>query len=316
MKVSHERLGEVQLPDFLLVGAAKSATSSLHLYLNQHPEIRMPDIKESWFFSFLDEPPAYTSPGVLNSVVSRLEDYVRLFDGAAPTQKLGDASPSYLYTYEDAIRNIRAVYPPERLAALRIVISLREPVSRAFSQYWTFKRFDQEPLPFEQATDASVIARRLADNWNIFYDYTGFGRYYEQVKAYLDAFGRERVLVVLYDDIEKDPVAVCRSIFAFLGVDAEFVPNVRFKYNNLTGEARVKWPLRVLTSRNPIKRLVAAVIPKPVRQMILYGTGKLLLKRGALSDSSRQALTRAFADDVVRLEGLIGRDLTHWRGGH
>lgn len=315
MKVSHERLGEIDLPDFLIVGAAKSATSSLHIYLNQHPQIRMPAIKESWFFSFLDRPPAYASPGVLNSVVSRLEDYARLFEDAAPGQTLGDASPSYLYTYEDAIRNIRAVYPPDKLKDLRIIISLREPVSRAFSQYWTFKRFDHEPLPFEQATDAAVISRRLADNWNIFYDYTGFGRYYEQVKAYLDAFGRERVLIVLYDDIQKDPLQVCQSIFAFLGVAADFVPNVRFKYNNLTGEARVKWPIRMLTSRNPLKRAAAALIPKPLRQLILFGAGKLLLRRGELGDSTRRALAHGFAEDIARLETLIGRDLTHWRGG-
>lgn len=314
MKVRHDRLGEVLLPDFLLVGAAKGATSSLHFYLDQHPQIRMPATKESWFFSFLNNPPSYKSPGVLNSVVSRLEDYVRLFEGADPAQKLGDASPSYLYTYKDSIRNIRSVYPPESLADLRIIISLRDPVSRAFSQYWTFKRFDHEPLSFEEATEEGVIARRLGDNWNIFYDYTGFGRYYEQVKAYLDVFGKDRVLVLLYDDIQKDPLGVCRSIFDFLGVDAAFVPNVRVKYNSLTGEAQVKWPIRLLTSRNPVKRIVAAVIPRVFRQLILYGTGRLLLKRGELRETTRKTLIRSFAEDIRKLEGLIGRDLGQWRG--
>ena len=315
MKVQHERLGEILLPDFLLVGAAKGATSSLHFYLDQHPQIRMPAVKESWFFSFVDHPPSYASPGGLSGVVSRLEDYAGLFAGADPAQKLGDASPSYLYTHEDAIRNIRATYPPERLADLRIIISLREPVSRAFSQYWTFKRYDHEPLSFEEATDENIIASRLRDNWNIFYDYTGFGRYYQQVKAYLDAFGSERVLVLLYDDIQRDPAGACQAIFRFIGVDADFVPNVRVKYNNMTGEARVKWPVRLLTSRNPVKRLLAAIIPKPLRQAILYGVGKLLLRRGDLRPATRQALTRAFSTDIEKLEALIGRDLSHWRGG-
>lgn len=315
MKLTHERLGEIALPDFLVVGAAKSATSSLHMYLKQHPQICMPEIKENWFFSFRDRPPAYRSPGVLSNVVTRLEDYVRLFDRARPGQKLGDASPSYLYTHEDTIRNIRAVYPESNLRDLRIVISLREPVRRAYSQYWTFKRFDQEPLSFEKATDDAVIAQRLQSDWNIFYDYTGFGRYYRQVKAYLDAFGKERVLVILYDDIEKDPAGVCQTIFRFLGVDASFSPNVRGKYNSVAGAARVQWPIRLLTSRNRVKRAIAALVPKPVRQLILALVGVLLLKRERIDEATRRRLTQAFVDDIENLERLLGRDLSRWREG-
>jgi hypothetical protein len=314
VKASHERFGQLLLPDFLLVGAAKGATTSLHYYLGQHPDIFMPEVKESWFFSFVENPPEYSSPGRL-TVVSDVAEYSALFADAAPAQKLGDASPSYLYTHEDAIRNIRSLYPAERLADLRIIVSLREPVSRAFSQYWTFKRFGQEPLSFEQATEDGIIARRLSDNWNIFYDYIGFGRYYEQVKAYIDAFGKERVLVVLYDDIERDPVAVCQSIFAFVGVDPAFVPKVNIKYNKLAGAPRLQWPLRLLLSTNRAKRAVASMIPKTVRQVILYCVGKLLLRREDLNPMTRRRLMQRYAPEIDRLEALIGRDLSTWRAG-
>lgn len=313
LNLRHEQVREALLPDFLVVGAAKSATTSLHVYLDQHPGIYMPAVKESWFFSYFDSPPRYAGPSSVDGVITRLEDYVRLFERADPSQKLGDASPSYLYTYEDAIRNIRSVYPSDRLGDLRIIISLREPVSRAFSQYWTFKRYEQEPLPFEQAVDEAVIARRLRENWSIFYDYTGFGRYYEQVKAYMDAFGRDKVLVVLYDDIQKNPVAVCQSIYDFIGVDSGFVPNVRVRHNSNTGEALVKWPLRVLTSRNPVKRALAAAIPRDIRKLILFATGKLLLKRGEMNAGVGRELMNMYSDEIDRLETLIGRDLSQWR---
>lgn len=313
MKLRHEQVGELQLPDFLLVGAAKSATTSLHVYLDQHPQIFMPAVKESWFFSFLGNPPCYAGPIPFDSAVTRLEDYARLFEDADPEQKLGDASPSYLYTYEDTIRNIRSVYPAEKLEDLRIIISLREPVSRAFSQYWTFKRHEQEPLPFEQAVDKDVIAGRLRHNWSIFYDYTGFGRYYEQVKAYMDAFGRDRVLIVLYDDIQNDPVAVCRSIFGFIGVDSGFAPKTGVRHNSNTGEARIKWPLKLLTSRNPAKRMLAALIPRGLRKLILFVAGKLLLKRSELSADIRQQLAVTYSEEIDKLEVLIGRDLSQWR---
>lgn len=322
MKVRHERFSELALPDFLLVGAAKSATTSLYYYLSQHPDIRMTSIKESWFFSFLNDPPRYVSPGVLSNVVSSVEEYVKLFAGARSEQKLGDASPSYLYTYRDTIRNIRSVYPAPYLEDLRIIISLRDPVSRTFSQYWTFRRVAQEPLPFEAAIEDKVIEQRMRGNWNIFYDYTGFGRYHDQVKAYLEAFGKDRVLIVLYDDIQKDPVGVCQKIFAFIGVDTGFVPDVRLRYNELAGEPRNKWLLRILTSKNPVKRAIGTGVKRvlacfpeePTRRAVENLVRRVFkFERMEMAAQTRAQLTRTFADDVRRLEALIGRDLSHWR---
>jgi len=315
MKVPHERLGNVLLPDFLIVGAAKSATSSLHFYLDQHPEIRMPTRKEPWFFSFADHPPHYVSPDALDGVVSRLADYVALFEGANPQQRLGDASPSYLYTYRESIRNIRAIYPPEYLESLRIIVSLRDPTIRAWSQYRTFARTVREPLTFEEAIDSGTIAKRLSGGWNIFYDYIGFGRYYAQVKAYLEAFGENRVLVLLYEDIQADPVAVCQSIAAFVGVDPHFVSNVSVRYNSVSGEPMLKWVARALKSRNPVKRAVAACLPKEVRQKILLALGARFLRQPPQPQSTRLSLARIFADDISRLEGLLNRDLSGWKNG-
>lgn len=322
MKVRHERFGELALPDFLLVGAAKSATTSLYHYLRQHPGIRMTSVKESWFFSFVDNPPRYASPGVLSDVVSSVEDYVRLFAGARADQKLGDASPSYLYTYRDTIRNIRSLYPAGYLEDLRIVVSLREPVSRTYSQYWTFRRVAEEPLAFEEAIKDEVVERRLRNNWNIFYDYKGFGRYYEQVDAYLSAFGKDRVLIVLYDDIRKDPVDVCRKIFAFIGVDPGFVPDTSVRHNDLSGEPRNKWLLRILRSRNPVKRAIAAGVKLVLAALPREPTLKALEifvkrvfrhQRVDMAPQTRAKLKQLFTEDVRRLEGLIGRDLSHWR---
>ena len=319
MKVHHEKLGDILLPDFLVVGAAKSATTSLYYYLGQHPEIQMTSIKENWFFSFLNNPPHYTSPGKLHDVVTSLDEYVKLFKGASQEQRLGDASPSYLYTYQDTIQNIRSVYPQEALDKLRIIISLREPVSRAFSQYYTFKRVVQEPLSFEEAVQDNTIRRRLNDNWNIFYDYTGFGRYYEQVKAFLDFFGNDRVLVVLYDDILNEAVEVCKSIYTFLGVDSSFTPDVETRLNAVSGEPKVKWLVRALISRNPIKRtlsffikIILLCLPKEIRNKILHTLLTRLFKRTEISESIKLELSRAYCDDIKRLEALIGRDLSQW----
>ncbi len=320
MKVNDKELGEISLPDFLLVGAAKSATTSLHHYLDEHPDVCMTAIKESWFFSFLDHPPQYTSPGVLCDVVSRVADYVKLFEGCKSGQLLGDASPSYLYTYEDTIRNIRAIYTPEALKKLKIVISLREPASRAFSQYYTFNRRVHEPLSFEDAIQQQTIQQRLDENWNIFYDYVGFGRYYEQVKAFQQAFGKQNVLVVLYDDIRNDSAGTFQTICKFIGVDDSFLPNTDARYNDISGEPKVKWLVRVLTSQNPIKRALVAIIkaillrlPRKQTEAVIYALVRKLFKRTEMAPAIRRALVERFSDDVEKLESLIDRDLSHWR---
>ena len=305
--------GNTRLPDFLLVGAAKSATSSLHYYLDQHPQITMASKKESWFFSFYRKPPHFNSPGVLSDVVSELDEYLKLYDGAADDHLLGDACPSYLYTYEDTINTIRELYSDEALARLKILISLREPVSRAYSQYYTFKRVVEEPLDFEQAVKPETIDQRMSQEWNIFYDYLGFGMYSKQVEAFQRAFGKDRVLVLLYEDIHADIQKVCQQIFRFLGVDDEVVIDDLHKHNSLSGEPRIKWLVAGLFSQNRLKRRIAALIPPKLRMRIAYLVLKKLLRRETLDSRIRRQLSEYFDADIVRLERLIDRDLSAWR---
>lgn len=302
-----------RLPDFLIVGAAKSASSSLHFYLEQHPKIVMPSLKESWFFSFYKNPHKYDSPVTLNNMVTELDDYLKLFDGAAEDQKLGDACPSYLYTYKDTINNIQKLYNDRDLNELKIIISLREPVSRAFSQYYTHRRKVKEPLEFEQAMMESTVKQRLQDNWSIFYDYPGFGMYSEQVKAFQDAFGKKNVLVVLYDDISNDIDSVCRSIFDFIGVDPEVNIKTDVKYNSITGEPSLKWLVAGLLSQNKVKRTVASIFPKKLRMLILYIIIKPILKRKSLDTEVYKKQSAYFEQDILALEKLIERDLSGWR---
>lgn len=304
-----------RLPNFLVVGAAKSATSSLHFYLDQHPQISMASIKESWFFSFYKKPPDFSSPVTLDNLISELDEYLKLFDGADSSQVLGDACPSYLYTYEDTIKNIRELYSAEALADLKIIISLREPVSRAYSQYYTFKRKVYEPLKFKQAIEENTISERMQNNWNIFYDYRGFGMYSKQVEAFQKAFGKDRVHVLLFDDIHADAQQACGDIFKFLGVDPEFVVNDQVKINSVAGEPRIKWIVVALFSKNRIKRMISALLPRLLRTIIINVIVVPLLKRDAIDVETRDQLAEYFHEDIHALERLIGRDLGNWRFG-
>ena len=312
MKVFLKDKGEVLLPDFFIVGAAKSGTTSLHSYLNEHPEVFMPPRKETWFFSFVDNPPRFVSPNYLGGTITRIEDYVEYYSKASSNQILGDASPSYLYTHDTSIRSMKRIYEnDEAWRRLRFIILLRNPVERAWSQYWMFKRKSQEPLEFEDAIRPEVIEERIRSNWNFFYDYIGFGRYNNQVKAYLDSFGAENVKVILFDELKGRTLGVCRDVFRFLGVGESVQPHIEQVYN-MSGKPKSELFARLLLSRNILKRMLSRIISRERRNKILRFFGRHFLERVEMSAQTRRKLIEIYSDDVVRLQDLIQKDLSAW----
>ena len=190
---------------------------------------------------------------------------------------------------------------------------MREPVGRAYSQYYTFKRKVQEPLSFDHAIQSDTINKRLQENWNIFYDYLGFGMYASQVEAFQQAFGKDRVHVLLYEDIRSDIQKTCRDIYDFLEIAPDVVVDDRHKINAISGEPRLKWLVAGLFSKNRLKRAISAIIPQKLRRTIIYLVFKVQLKRESLDEETFRQLSQHFTQDISRLEKLIDRDLTAWQ---
>ncbi len=116
------------LPDFLILGAMRSGTTSLYHYLKQHPEIFMPSLKEPHFFSYFGKPVS-PLPSYIRSARWNLEDYLTLFESAMNGQLIGEASVSYLYYYRETIENIKRVYR-DNYSQLKCIAILRNPVER------------------------------------------------------------------------------------------------------------------------------------------------------------------------------------------
>lgn len=316
MKVNVAGNGVLTVPDFFVLGAAKSGTTSLHRYLEQHPDVCMPRRKESWFFSS-----NFSGAGLDHEVntiagmVTDIRSYARLYNGCRSGQLLGEASPSCLYTHRATIANIRAIYSDEEaLARLRYIIILRNPVERTWAQYRTHQAWLHEDLSLRQAVDSATVSKRLSQNLNPFYDYIGFGRYADQVAAYFTAFGKDRVRVVLFEDLRDDPAALCRDLFSFLGIDEQYRPPNLAPRNAGLGEPHAAWFTRLVRSSGGLKSACLRVVPERARKE-LKGW---LIRKGSrapssrLDDETRAFLAPFFADDIARLEGMISRDLGHW----
>lgn len=206
------RLGQPRaLPDVVILGAQKSGTSSLHQYLTQHRGVIAPLRKEVHYFD-------------LN--FGRGEAWYRAHFGRVGEPGLNiDSSPYYLF--HPAV--------PRRLAGLlpeaRLLVLLRDPVRRAYSHYWHERHRGREPLGFEEALRAEpgridaahaqlaagAIERSRAHQE---YSYLARGRYAEQLERWFEHFPRDRVHVVRFESLAKEPLATVNEVCAFLGLPA------------------------------------------------------------------------------------------------
>jgi hypothetical protein len=234
-----------------------------------------------------------------------LAEYLALFEGVPYRVRAGEASTSYLYS-ESAAGEIKRFRPDAR-----IMVVLRNPVDRAYSQYWNHVRDGTEPLSFKEALEAEA-GRVREGRWHGFH-YVGVGRYADQVARYLETFGEGSVRAYLFEDLTRDAEGVCRDAFAFLGVDPDPPVEVGRIYNR-SGPPRSKLASRVLSSKS-LRTLAGRVLPAALKREI----GERLRNSNTkpvpeMDPKTRAALLDVFEEDISRLEDLIGRDLSGWRG--
>jgi hypothetical protein len=302
------------LPNFIIIGAAKSGTTSLYDYLQQHPEVFMSPVKEPRYFAYArdlggpDASPPMNGPGddwANRNSVFTMEAYRRLFDGAGGHEAVGEASPVDLYS-EAAPARLRRLLPQARLIAL-----LRDPVERAYSHFMHLVKTEREPLrDFEAALDAEP--ERRAKGWEWSWHYRALGFYHIQIKRYLRHFDREQLTVYLFENLKQDAVALARDLFGVLGVDPAFTPDVSVQHRK-TGVPRFERFQRFLFNPdNPLRRLSRLVLPEAVRERLLVKMKNANVSKPPLPEDARARLAEAYRDDVRRLEDLIDRDLSGW----
>lgn len=293
----------IALPNFLIVGAAKSGTTSLYAYLRQHPDVFMPRWKEPSFFIGDPFPPMHR--------VTKKESYKRIFESVETQLCIGEASTSYLY--DEASPSLIK----RELGKIKVLIVLRNPVSMAYSLYNHMVRREGERLPsFEDALAAEsgrfgdINFRKRCYGWHANYYYSRRGMYCEQVKRYLDMFGQENVKISLFEDLVKDSLQVAKSTFSFLGLDDTFMPEI--KVHN-SGSGLIKVP-RFWNDLGLWHQARSFVLSGNILLKIPHFVRNARRKAsGSLNPETASRLTEVFYDDICRLEQLIGKDLSAWK---
>lgn len=295
-----------RLPNFVIIGAPKSGTTSLFYYLKQHPDIFLPVRKELHYFSYGLLAENAKGPGdanTLKSLCATKEQYREHYAGAKNQKAVGEASPSYLY-YSEVAEKIHA-----ELDAPKIIAILRNPVEKAFSQYSHLIRDQRENLIFFEALKAENERRRAG--WSDFWRYAESSLYSERIGRYLSLFGKEKVKVLLFDDLVSDPDSVMTRLFEFLEVRDDVRCNTGTVYNP-SGDSKSKLISNFFTKPNTLKNWAKRIIPESMRiRMRLRILSLNTKKKRQIDDKSRKYLLEYFRKDILALEELLDRK-TNW----
>ncbi len=273
---------------FLGIGAQKSATSWLHAVMAAHPQIAASDPKELDFFT------AHWDRGALW--------YERHFARPAGARARGECSPGYFASRDAPAR--AAEYNPD----LALIAVLRDPVARMFSNH--LHEIRKGHIPPDTAFETALAANPA---------YRAQSRYQACLGRWIEAFGRDRLLVLLAEDLDVDPVAGWRAVCRHLGVAEEPVPDAIADRRNESVAHRSE----VLQSglRRGGDALRAAGMGPVVRALkrapglsgvLALNQRDLRQQVAPMRPDTRAALAAEFAGDIAFVRDLLGRDALPW----
>jgi len=268
-------------PNLFIVGAGKSGTTSLHHYLKDVPDIYLSPVKEPDYFS--------------KSKISE-EKYHELFKNAKDEKIIGESSTSYFTDPEVP----HLIY--EKVPDAHILISLRNPIDKIYSRYLMLKEDGVFQTSFHEHVKDQQKYIKTKKKKGI-----QFGLYYDDVKRYLDVFGKDQVKIIIFEEWVKDPKPTLNEILKFLGVSTTLdnfktvIYNPYVKYQGKTAERIYK---------NSLVRKIAQIFLSLTYREFLKQ--KFLITRYSkptMDEKDREELKKFFYDDVQKLQTLLGREL-------
>ncbi|MDH3670788.1 MAG: sulfotransferase domain-containing protein [Gammaproteobacteria bacterium] len=286
--------------DFIGIGAARCGTSWIANILRSHPKICVSEPKEIRYFNRYVLPVS-KAKGKVNSNCDRdLAWYLDRFRHAREGQLRGEYSPIYLYD-EAAASAIKSCFPDVKLIAC-----LRNPADRAYSHYWLHRGSSVlGNIAFERALQQEEA-------------YVGMGLYAKQLKRYLARFDRDQLLVLIFEELIRNPAIEMRRLFEFLGVTLEL--ELDFSRYGINQRAKVRSRALKRAAFSVSWLLVNARLSMVVDWFRKMGVHTLLtsinsapLRYPPMAEATRLRLMEIFNEDIAELENLLERDLSQWR---
>ncbi len=294
----------MRLPDFYIVGAAKSGTTSVWHYLGQHSQIFMTDDirnKELGYFCH-------------HYGINDIEEYKKFFAAAKPDQIIGESCHAYLSSPESA----QMIYN-ERPDA-KIIMILRNPVDRAYSLYnWMIANGYESANSLTAALHLekvrSISKEFIHSNPHGFYQnyfYYQSGLYSAQIDRYFQLFGKSNCNVLIFEDFKKNPVTNMKAVFSFLGVDDNFIPKTEIHNESQrvikpSWQFYFRWELGHKLMKRGISFNTASKCSERLMKMNVLNS-----KPKPLAPDLRNQLINQYREDIFKVQELLNRDLSLW----
>lgn len=294
------------VPNTILIGVQKAATTSLYNWISQHPNVCGPvALKDYAFFAY--DPFFEEGLELLDNI------YKKEYNGE---DIIMHGFVNYIF-FEKSIERIKRFNPN-----VKLIISLRNPVDRAISAFEYQKKSNREKKSCFMDALKDEENRMKSNDYFTLSDltYMNHGLYYKQLKTLYKHFSKNQVKVVFYEDIINKPEQVISDLFDFLNINNKFIPE--FKTMNQTGEIRSKFIHSLFYSKNNFKQKIVKLIIDP-----LFPLDKRLKIKTFINEFNTKTKERDHAeytkeeiylkfflkDDIENLENLLGRDLTSWK---
>jgi hypothetical protein len=283
-------------PDFIIGGAPKCGTTALFSYLGQHPGVFVSDPKEPHYFASA----ALQRPVMKGHCAT--EEYRALFAGRKPGQLAGEGSTHYLH-HAEAVAPLMAAEIPD----VRLVFCLRDPIGRAYSHY-LFRYSCAGPY-----TLGGVGSNVSFEEFARAPEMLAMGDYASNLAVFDHYFGRDRIMVVLLDDLREGLNSVLAGICRHIGVDDQFTFDLSYRSNE-TEYVRWPWamplvdPLAAMAYRRAPSSQREALIERR-RRWFFAGEGQ----KPRMPTGARAALLPHYEASIAATEERLGRDLSAWR---
>jgi hypothetical protein len=296
------------LPNFLIIGPPKCASTSLHYYLGQHADVYVSDVKETNFFT--------------HDYYKGLDFYSTYFSHAGSVKAIGEATPSYFFL-PFAIDRIKKDLP-----AVKLIVTFRNPIERAFSHWLMFKEEGKEKKSFSEAININLKQMDYvdfsgdngADLWNNRRDakvdnedwiriYLQASLYAENLQSIYNKFNKEQVHIIFLDDLKNNFQLTMKNVFDFLGVDKKFDVLRTESKNAHFNKKYFRWLQSIIGFKNA--KYISGMMPDDFKNFFRQkknNAGNMPV----IQEQDKLFLQDFFMTDIKNLEKITNRNLSNW----
>lgn len=294
----------MSLPTFLVIGSGRAGTTSLHHYLQAHPQIFVPKAKAPSYFYAVDEPSTRRRPETDAYFVRDRSQYFELFTKGRHHSARGEVSPAYLCSPR----------VPERIASelptVKLIAVVRNPTERLVARFVARRRDGLENLP----SIAAVVdheKRHHIDEQDSAGTYVASGFVSHVLERYLEVFGNEALTLLLYDDLKADPRLFMDRVLTAIGVDPEHIGDVHRTHNASLGE--IPGGVGQIWRRSArLRTRMRPFVPRSLRDRA-FRMVTSRISPVSIPTADLETLDEIYREETERLSILLGRDLSHWR---